>query len=416
MRRLKYLTSMGLLGISLAAAERIPIASWSFDPGFGWDEVRGFQKSVDGVAGKALRFDGQTTAVVRPAAKMPRISGAFSVEAWVALQTYPWTWCAIANQERDHRAGYFFGVDPEGHFGLQIAVNGGWQECRSGAGLPLYAWNHLLGTFDPAAGLKLYLNGKLVGEKKVLGTALFAPDEDVMIGRNQTPLGLSEEIRVVAPVAYSFDGIIDEVRISDAALNPSEAVAASSRVKPSGPSPLGPPVLPAGPKGPGRFGAYYTRLRYAEEWENPWRVGDAADVVVRFDETPNRLVFWRGTSYIPAWVTENGIWYTNEFYETQVPAMATSAEPMADKQALFSHARILESSEARVVVLWRYAPVSVNDDLVNIDPLTGGETGSRRPIPSTPTAPASARSGSGRPNRASIRPKARNGIISGSTT
>ncbi|MCX6574670.1 MAG: hypothetical protein NTX99_11880, partial [Candidatus Aminicenantes bacterium] len=166
-------------------------------------------------------------------------------------------------------------------------------------------------------------------------------------------------------------GIIDEVRISDAALNPSEAVAASSRVKPSGPSPLGPPVLPSGPKGPGRFGAYYARLRYAEEWENPWRVGEAADVVVRFDDTANRLVFWRGTSYIPAWVTENGIWYTNEFYETQVPAMPTSAEPMADKQALFSHARILESNEARVVVLWRYAPVSVNDDLVNIDPLTG---------------------------------------------
>ena len=371
MRRLQTLILAGCLANAAFAADRPPVASWSFDQGAAGDELRGFHKFVEGVAGQALRFDGQTTAVVGRAAKMPRISGAFSVEAWVALQTYPWTWCAIANQERDHRAGYFFGVDPEGHFGLQLAVNGGWQECRSGAGLPLYAWNHLLGTFDPAAGLKLYLNGKLVGEKKVLGTALFATDEDVMIGRNQTPLGLSEEIRVVAPVAYSFDGLIDEVRISDAALNPSEAVAASSRVKPSGPSPLAPPVLPAGPKGPGRFGAYYARLRYAEEWENPWRVGEAADVVVRFDETPNRLIFWRGTSYIPAWVTENGIWYTNEFYETQVPAMATSAEPMADKQARFSHARILESSEARVVVLWRYAPVSVNYDLVNIDPLTG---------------------------------------------
>ncbi|MCK7478382.1 MAG: hypothetical protein M0C28_14005 [Candidatus Moduliflexus flocculans] len=172
-------------------------------------------------------------------------------------------------------------------------------------------------------------------------------------------------------MAFSFDGIIDEVRIYDAALSPAEAEAASARLKPSGPAPLRPPVLPAGPKGPGRFGAYYTRLRYAEEWENPWRVGEAADVVVRFDETPDRLVFWRGTSYIPAWVTENGIWYTNEFYETQVPTMPTSAEPMADKQARFSHPRILESNEARVVVLWRYAPVSVHYDLVNVDPLTG---------------------------------------------
>jgi len=70
-------------------------------------------------------------------------------------------------------------------------------------------------------------------------------------------------------------------------------------------------------------------------------------------------------------MTENGIWYTNEFFETQSPGMETSAEPMADKQAWFSHVRILESSEARVVVLWRYAPVSVNYDLVHVDPLTG---------------------------------------------
>jgi hypothetical protein len=371
MRRIQTLILAGCLANAAFAADRPPVASWSFDPSAAGDELRGFHKFVDGVAGKALRFDGQTTAVVRPAAKMPRISGAFSVEAWVALQTYPWTWCAIVNQEKDRQAGYFFGIDPEGRFGLQLAAGEGWQACRSSVALPLYAWNHILGVFDPATGLRLYLNGKPVGEKAATGPPRFAAEVDTWIGRNQTPLGLSEEIRVVAPVAFSFDGLIDEVRISDAALNPSEAVAASSRIKPSGPSPLGPPVLPSGPKGPGRFGAYYTRLRYAEEWENPWRVGDAADVVVRFDETPNRLIFWRGTSYIPAWVTENGIWYTNEFYETQIPTMPTSAEPMADKQARFSHARILESSNARVVVLWRYAPVSVNYDLVNVDPLTG---------------------------------------------
>jgi len=370
MRRLQILTLAGILVSSLFAEDRVPIASWSFD-GPGTDEVRGFHKFVDGVAGKALRFDGQTTTVVRSAVKNPRIDGPFSVEAWVALQTYPWTWCAIVNQEKDRQAGYFFGIDPEGRLGLQLATREGWQACRSSVGLPLYAWNHILGVFHPATGLRLYLNGKLVGEKAASGPPRFAPEVDAWIGRNQTPLGLSEEIRVVAPVAFSFDGIIDEVRIYDAALAPAEAGAASTRLRPTGPPPLRPPVLPAGPKGPGRFGAYYARLRYAEEWENPWRVGDAADVVVRFDETANRLVFWRGTSYIPAWVTENGIWYTNEFYETQVPAMPTSAEPMADKQARFSHPRILESSDARVVVLWRYAPVSVNYDLVNVDPLTG---------------------------------------------
>jgi len=358
------------VGMALAA-DKPPVASWSFDQVSGADDIRGFRKFVPGAAGKGLRFDGQTTAVVRGASEAPRLGGAFSIEAWVAIQTLPWTWCAVVNQEKDRKSGYFFGIDPEGRFGLHVAVDGQWRESRSTVKLPLYAWNHLVGAFDASSGIKLYLNGKLAGETKISGTPRFAPEAEVWVGRNQTPLGLSEEIRVVAPVAFSFDGIIDEVRIYDRVLGAGESAAAYAALAPSGPAPLRPPVLPSGPKGPGRFGAYYTRLEYAEEWENPWRVGDAADVVVRFDESPNRLIFWRGTSYIPTWVTENGIWYTNEFYETQHQAMETSAEPMADKQARFSHARILESSDARVVVLWRYAPVSVNYDLVNVDALTG---------------------------------------------
>jgi hypothetical protein len=371
MRRLAILSFIVVLAGLAYAADKPPVASWSFDQETGVDAILGFRKFVPGVAGNGLRFDGQTTAVVRGASKVPRLGGPFSVEAWVAIQTYPWTWCAVVNQEKDRQSGYFFGIDPEGRFGLQVAIDGQWRESRSAVRLPLYAWNHLAGTFDPASGIKLYLNGKLVGEMKTHGAPRFAPEADVWIGRNQTPLGLSEEIKVVAPVAFSFDGIIDEIRIYDRVLDAEGSAAAAALRAPTGPAPLEPPLLPSGPKGPGRFGAYYTRLRYDEEWENPWRVGDAADIVVRFDESPNRLIFWRGTSYIPAWVTENGIWYTNEFYETQHQAMETSAEPMADKQTRFSQPRILESNDARVVVLWRYAPVSVNYDLVNVDALTG---------------------------------------------
>jgi hypothetical protein len=360
-----------LLGCALLGASRPPVATWSFEPGQGSDQVRGFHSSVPGVAGLALRFDGQTTTVIRKASAIGRFGPAFTVEAWVAIQEYPWTWCAIVNQEKGHRAGFFFGIDPEGRFGLQLAAGGKWQESQSDTKLPLYAWNHLAATFDPTTGIKLYCNGKLVGARTLAATPAFAPAVDVWLGRNHTPLGLSHEVKIVAPVAFSFNGIIDEVRLHEGVLRPAEIGATFAAVKLSGPAPLAPPVLPSGPKGPGRFGAYYTRLKYAEEWEQPWRVGDAADVVVRFDDTANRLVFWRGTSYIPAWVTENGIWYTNEFYETQSDPMEISAEPMADKQARVSHAKILESSDARVVVVWRYAPLTVNYDLVHADPLTG---------------------------------------------
>ena len=339
------------------------IATWSFEKGVDTDTILGVATYVPGVSGTGMRFDGQTTTIVRPSAKAPRLHGAFSIEVWIAIQEYPWTWCAIVNQEEHHESGYFFGIAPDGRFGLQVAAGGKWRESKSDAALPLYAWNHLVATFDSRTGIKLYLNGQPAGGMAPVGAPAFAPAVDVWIGRNHTPLGLSHEVKIVAPVAFSFNGIIDEVRIQDEASAPAAIDAEYRRLAPSGPPPLHPPALPSGPKGPGRFGAYYTRLQYAPEWEHLWRVGDAADVVVRFDDMPTRLVFWRGTSYIPAWVTENGIWYTNEFYETQSAPMEISAEPMADKQARLSQVRILESNEARVVVLWRYAPLTVDYDL-----------------------------------------------------
>lgn len=341
------------------------VAFWPFERDAPPDKVEGFYRFAPGITGQALRSDGQTTHIIRPAAQAPRMDGPFTIEAWVAIQTYPWTWCAIVNQEKKLQRGYSFSIDPNGHFGLHVAVGGKWIESRSEKPLPLYRWNHLAATFDPSAGIRLFWNGAPAGTHAVTGALDIAGDTDLWVARNLTPRPLSEEVRVVADVTSSFDGLIDELTIHDRALTQFAAV------RPPAQPPLGPPVLPSGPRGPGRFGAFYTRLRYTEEWERLWRVGDQPDVVVRFDDNPTRLIFWRGTSYIPAWVTENGIWYTNEFYENQREGMPTSAEPMADKQARFSSVKILESTPARVVVQWRYAPVSVHYEPVFVDPLTG---------------------------------------------
>lgn len=132
--------------------------------------------------------------------------------------------------------------------------------------------------------------------------------------------------------------------------------------------------LPSGPEGPGRFGAYYTRLKYSLEWDRKWRIGPDADVVVRFDRFGHRFVFWRGTSYIPCWVAEGGGWYTNEFFERRGgPRSGTVSmvEPMSDKQARYSHVRIIESNDARVVIHWRYAPVDLKYSLAYIDKESG---------------------------------------------
>jgi len=147
------------------------------------------------------------------------------------------------------------------------------------------------------------------------------------------------------------------------------------------------PKLPSGPEGPKAFGAYYTKLSYTPEWDKPWRVGPYADVVVCFGELPFRFVFWRGTSYCPCWVSENGIWYSNEWWETSElhdpmgwlvwnPTCSTDytiggCEPLFDKQTRYSHVRIVENTEARIVIHWRYALCDTLYRLPYVDPETG---------------------------------------------
>lgn len=118
------------------------------------------------------------------------------------------------------------------------------------------------------------------------------------------------------------------------------------------------PLLPEGSTDPGPFGAYYTTLKYWTEWDEPWRVGDSADVVVQFDESPNRLVFWRGTTNVPHWVNEQNHWYENEFCERRGrdAGLDGLCEPMQDHESRYSNVRVIASHPARVIVHWRYSP------------------------------------------------------------
>jgi len=122
-----------------------------------------------------------------------------------------------------------------------------------------------------------------------------------------------------------------------------------------------PKMLPDVPKGENQFRAYYTRQNYTEEWEQSWRVGKFADVLVTFEGRDIGFMFWRGTSYIPHWISENGIWYNNQFVERRANAdgLKGCIEPMSDKRCRYSHVRIIENNEVRKIVHWRYAPVDL---------------------------------------------------------
>lgn len=107
-----------------------------------------------------------------------------------------------------------------------------------------------------------------------------------------------------------------------------------------------------------RFGAYYVQgrvrdLRDPVLIDNPFEA--YSHIQVLFDEQPVKFDFPRG-SHAPYMVTENGIKYTNEWIETIDPENCESfCEPVMDRQGRYSRTRIIENTDARVVIHWRFA-------------------------------------------------------------
>lgn len=361
------------LGMSVAGAqEQGLIGRWMFQQekgatvsdsaGDADGHLAGFYTFVQGAIGEAVRFDGYTTSLTIPKKKAPSVgTKGFTVDAWVVLNTYPWNWVPVVDQEREQEEGFSFGIDAFGHVGLQASIDGEWKTTYSKERLPLKRWAHITGSYQTDHGLgalKIYIDGRLTGQLPVHGELTLA-GTDILIGRvRQAILPFPEAaIHPSYPIWYSLDGIVGDVEMFNRPLSVGEIAHAYAAVQVPAGDVLPWQKMPSGPPGAGPFGAYYATLHYQDTWDRMRRLGPNSDVVVRFDESPIRLVFWQGTNYVPAWVTENDKWYTDEFLEAWGKGcpIGEDCEPMSDKQERYSHVNIMEDSDARVVVHWRYA-------------------------------------------------------------
>jgi len=338
------------------------------------DKIKGNFKILDGVTGKALKFDGFTTRIRRDSDEAPVITGAFSIEAWVAPQAYPWNWCAIVNQEYKHQRGFFFGIDAEGRVGFHAAIARQWRECISEQKIPFMDWSFIAATFDPESGINLYINGEPAGSLSVQGDLLDDIEMDVQIGRNHErmiPASLNRAGRVRMPASYSFDGLIDEIKIFSGIRSDQEIRNAYIGLKPTTKPGLKWRKLPDIPTEKPDFGAFYTKLKYDDNWDALWRDDQYPDIVVTFPEKNYSMVFWKGTNYNMNLVTENGKWIADQSVECWGENGAQGCcEHMSDKQNRYSHVRIIENNEARVVVHCRYALTDIAYQIANVDPVT----------------------------------------------
>lgn len=363
-----------------------PVAWWPFDEtgeqatgdrvsGIA-DRLEGYHRLVDGVAGRALVFDGYTSVLRRASGSAPQLAAAFTIEGWVALGAYPWNVVPIVDHGDEELRGFVFGIGPRGELTLRVAADGRWIETTSADfTVPLRKWAHLAARYDAAGGIALFADGRLVAQQaqpnpaglgaRAARRGHVVPPRglDLLVGAVRSPLRPTPWHRKgTLPSWYSLDGLLDELKIYDVARSDSELAQAAASAAP-GPAPLPARVFPSGPKGPGRFGAYFAKLSYYPEWDALWRVGSHPDVLVRFDSSPVRVVFWRGTQYSPAWVTDNGLWMADQSVEGY--DRDYTYEHMNDKQNRYSHVRIVEQSDARAVVHWRYALVNVRNELWN---------------------------------------------------
>jgi hypothetical protein len=401
-----------------------PALWWRFDEGKGdvtTETMSGFQNEIKGhkslwkigVSGTALQFDGYNTVIEMPANKGPKPVNSLTLEGWIAIGAYPWSWTPIIQQaddveeillrmegpravltgeenEEEEEAsddftfvlkeeddtGYFLGLDGLGHPGFKLRVGDKWEELVSEVILERRKWYHIIGTYDGETGLmRLYVDGKPAGDKQVTKADIVLSAKDIKIGKGKPRRPIKPVRANTFMDSYGFDGLIDEVKIYEAALSSSDIAGLYNEVKPSDSiiknTDIAKRILPAG-QDRNEFGGYYTRLDFYDTWDNLWRFGDHPDVVVEFDKTPGKFVFWRGVGYIPMMVNDKGHWYTNEFNETWNRSGGQGCqEPMSDKESYTNHARIIENTDARVVVHWRYPLIDVLHVTANYSEETG---------------------------------------------
>ncbi len=379
-----------------------PAAWWKFDEGLqtrpyerrgittesisGYDCTIAGHKSLfkKGVSGTALAFDGYHSAVVAPVSKAPAPESQLTIDAWVALGAYPFEWAPIISQAVWKDGGYYFGFDETGHLGFHAKTDKTWHSVVNPEPLLLFRWYHVAATFDGNAGLiTLFVDGKQTASQKIPKADLTLAQRDVIIGLNSQKMpAVDGRIRKGKwPSLIGFDGLVDELKVYEQALSADDLARSYRQLKPPQNDVDRPDLMqrrfPANPRNTkaDRFGADYTRLTYYDTWDNMWRVGPHPDVVVKFDASPTRFVFWRGLSHGIGLVTENGKWAGDQSSENYKELGADKAEGccehMSDKQARHAHVRIIENTDARVVVHWRYGMVDSRYIFPDVDPTTG---------------------------------------------
>lgn len=166
---------------------------------------------VDGISGKALKFDGINDYVDCGDSLAGTILNAFTIEAWV--KPYSLSEETFIFYDGGDGEIFFNCVD---YANVSIGIkNSNNQFYWTRGNLPLNEWSYVVGTYNRIS-LKLYINGELV-------SSLAVPDVSMvsLSGAYSPTIGAYCDISDNSQRAF-FDGLIDELSVWQIALTPEE--------------------------------------------------------------------------------------------------------------------------------------------------------------------------------------------------
>lgn len=158
-----------------------------------------------GAENSAYGFDGVSDFIQIADSSSLRISANISISCWIRYDSNPSTYEDIVMKGN---TAYGFQFSPSGGSVLFHLTSGGWRNLDSFFSPAKGVWCHLVGTYDGQMQ-KVYVNGVLTNSSLWTGT----------IETNNAPLFVGYQ--VAADNAF-YKGFVDEIRVYNRALTPTE--------------------------------------------------------------------------------------------------------------------------------------------------------------------------------------------------
>ena len=225
--------------LGAGAAQAATVAYYQWENGIAGDVARGkgtvLDSSGNGLHGTpsgrpryeavdnpgsalALRFNGRTSRVWVPDSPLLELTHSLTLEAYLYIPDFSKSgMILIRGDSRYAFDPYYLSLGTDGILQFLVAPKKGRASyIRTPSPLPLQQWIHIAGTLDDATGVQaLYVNHELVAST-VTTVRPFAR----LVKADHAGLGIGGNIEG-GPDQYYFNGVIDDVRISDVALDPS---------------------------------------------------------------------------------------------------------------------------------------------------------------------------------------------------